>query len=397
MTGGGAAARDEIRIGISTALTGLYARQGKDGLKGIELWVRNVNREGGLSVPSRGGRLPVRLIVYDDLSRAESACRNVKRLLVEDRVDVLFGPYSSGLTMSVAPLAAEAGKLLWNHGGTSDALIRNRHLIHVPSPASDYFRALPALLKAGRPEVRRLSLLHDRRGTFAANVIAGLVESCSEEGISLSPFPFESPVRQPADLVAEALARRPGGLVVAGRYQDDVEVVRACAECSDPPKFAAAVAAGLFTFGDELGSLAEGVVGTSQWEPRPGAEPGAGPGRGEFIAAFQGAYGEIPQYPAAQAYAVGIILEKCVEATGDLDDGRLREAARGLDLSTLFGRFRLDPATGRQVGHRIRLVQWINNRKLVLWPDPDAGVGLEDFAPSREQPGEEPPPEVSIA
>lgn len=390
---------DEVRIGLSTALSGVYSRQGVQGLRGIELWVQDVNRSGGLQVPSYGERVPLRLIVYDDMSRAESVVRNVKRLLEEERVDILFGPYSSGLTMTAAPLAAEAGKLLWNHGGTSDALLRQgwRHLINITSPASDYFRPLPALLKASRPALRRLSLLHDRRGIFAANVLTGLVEACAEAGIFLSPFPFESPLRQAEDLVAEALVRKPGGLVVVGRYSDDAEAVRACAGFPDPPQFVAAVAAGLKTFGDDLGSLAEGVVGTSQWEPRLGNAPVMGPARGEFVVAFRGAYGEEPEYPAAQAYALGIILEKCVEAAGDLDDRSLLVAAQALDVSTLYGRFRLDPATGRQIGHRIRVVQWVEGRKLVLWPDPEPGVALANFSPFREEPGEIPDSEPTIA
>ncbi|MBI3013496.1 MAG: amino acid ABC transporter substrate-binding protein [Candidatus Tectomicrobia bacterium] len=381
----------EVRIGLSISLSGMFSRQGRQGLHGLELWVRDTNHAGGLLVPSWGQRVPLHLIVYDDLSRAESAKRNVQQLIAADRVDILFGPYSSGLTMIVAPLAAAAGKLLWNHGGTSDALFRQgwQHLISIASPAGDYFRALPALLESHHPGLRGLSLLHDRRGTFAANVVSGLVESCTEAGILLSPFPFESPLRLASDLVAEALAREPGGLVVVGRYQDDVEVVAACADSLQPPKFVAAVAAGLNAFGTELGSLSEGVVGSSQWEPGRTADPVTGPAPGEFVAAFRKAYGEMPEYPAAQAYALGIILEKCVEKAEDLDDAHLRAAALGLDVTTLFGCFRLDPVTGRQIGHQGLLVQWVAGQKVVLWPPSAGGASLKEFTPSKQDRGDE--------
>jgi len=389
----------EIRIGLSVSLSGMYSRQGKQGLRGLELWVRDVNHAGGLLVPSWGQRVPLRLVVYDDLSRAESAKRNVEQLIGADRADVLFGPYSSGLTMAVAPLVAASDKLLWNHGGTSDALFRQgwRHLISVASPASDYFCALPSLLASHRPGLRRLSLLHDRRGTFAANVVSGLVESCTEREILLSPFPFESPLRLASDLVAEALAREPGGLVVVGRYQDDVEVVAACADSLRPPKFVAAVAAGLNAFGRELGPLAEGVVGASQWEPERTVESVTGPAPEEFVAAFHKAFGEEPEYPAAQAYAMGIILDKCVEEAGNLDDARLCAAALDLETTTLFGRFRLNQATGRQVGHHGLLVQWVGGEKRVLWPPPDAETPLREFAPVKEDSDEEMDSDLTIA
>ena len=68
-------------------------------------------------------------------------------------MDLLIGPYSSGLTLAVAPLAEAHGKILWNHGGASDAIFQGswRHLVSVPSPASDYLKALPLLVRSQDP------------------------------------------------------------------------------------------------------------------------------------------------------------------------------------------------------------------------------------------------------
>ena len=46
--------------------------------------------------------------------------------------------------------------------------------------------------------------------------------------------------------------------------------------------------------------------------------------------------------------------------------GALLSAARGLDTTTLYGRFLLEPVTSRQIGHRVLLVQWGNGRKVVM-------------------------------
>jgi hypothetical protein len=61
---------------------------------------------------------------------------------------------------------------------------------------------------------------------------------------------------------------------------------------------------------------------------------------------------------------------------GSLEDERLLEAAHTLDLATLFGRFRLDRTTGRQIGHRTFLIQWQDGRKRVIWPEESAGGTL---------------------
>ncbi|HYN22167.1 MAG TPA: ABC transporter substrate-binding protein, partial [Thermoanaerobaculia bacterium] len=104
-------ALSEILAGVSLSLSGRFRLQGQEALNGIRLWVDQTSPF-----------LPLRLIVLDDESRSEQARENVLRLLTRDRVDLLFGPYSSVLTMAAAPIAEGHGKILWNHGGASDAI-----------------------------------------------------------------------------------------------------------------------------------------------------------------------------------------------------------------------------------------------------------------------------------
>jgi hypothetical protein len=87
------------------------------------------------------------------------------------------------------------------------------------------------------------------------------------------------------------------------------------------------------------------------------------PGAAEGIRA----QGAPPDYPASQAYAACLIAQRCLEEAGAADESLWR-AACALDCGTFFGRFRIDPATGLQVGHEMVLVQWQRGRKLVVWP-----------------------------
>jgi branched-chain amino acid transport system substrate-binding protein len=357
-----------ITLGLSISLTGGFAHQGRQALRGLQLWAAEVDQAGGLPLPE--GRRQVRLVHYDDASRAAAARANAERLLTDDRVHLLFGPYSSGLTMAVARVAATHGRLLWNHGGTSDALFRQgwTHLVSVACAASEYLRALPAVLRRTTPGVRRLAALYDQRGTFATNVIAGLAAEAAAAGLTVNLAPFQSPIGDPAGLLDGIFTDAPDGLAVVGRYQDDVELVQACRTVAVQPLVLVAVAAGLDAFARDLGPLAEGVIGPSQWEPGIQVRPAIGPAAETFVATFRAAFGEAPEYPATQAYALGLVLGRCVEEAGGLDEARLRAVAAALDTTTLFGRFRLDPRTTRQVGHRGVLIRWEAGRKQVLWP-----------------------------
>ena len=90
-------------------------------LQGFLLWQSYINAQGGTAVQN-GEKKPVRLIWYDDRSQISCAGGNVTRLLREDQIDILLGPYSSSLTMAAADITEEYKKVLWNRGGSSDEI-----------------------------------------------------------------------------------------------------------------------------------------------------------------------------------------------------------------------------------------------------------------------------------
>jgi len=349
----------EILAGVSCSLSGRFGLQGRQALNGIALWVE-------YSAPA----LPVRLIAYDDESRAAQARANVLRLLTSDRVDLLLGPYSSGLTLAVAPIAEAHRTILWNHGGASDDLSGGdwRHLVTVVSPASDYFRDLATVVRGRAPAASRMAILHARRGGFAAHVARGAAEGARLAGFrSIAVHRFESPLRDLASAARDAILDQPDLLVGVGTFHDDVALARAR---SGMPKLTglAVVAAGLGAFAEALGELADGVIGPSQWEPEVSFDGLTGPDSAWFCSTYLARFRQAPEYPAAQAFAAGVVFAECFRRAGRLDGERLLEAARDLDLTTFFGGFRLDPATGRQIGHRIVLTEWRGGRKAVIAP-----------------------------
>jgi branched-chain amino acid transport system substrate-binding protein len=354
-----------VRAGVSVSITGEFRRQGQDALNAIRLWAEHVERAGGIVVADGEPRRPLRLFVLDDASRTERAKDNILRLLHDERVDVLLGPYSSKLTLAAASVAEARGTILWNHGGSSDVIWSTgyRRVISVPSPASDYLRGLPGLARRRNPDVRRISVLHARRGSFAAHVARGAAQGAKAAGFdTIELVPFEPPLGDAGTLLAQALAARPDVLIAVGSFEDDLAIVRH-RRLFEGVSMLAVVAAGLDAFHREIGELAEGVIGPSQWEAKTAEAPEIGPDALWFCSEFERSFGQSPGYPAAQAYAVGVIIQACVKRVGSLDDDALLRVARGLETTTLYGAFRLDPVTLRQTGHRVQLVEWRHGRK----------------------------------
>jgi len=358
----------EITIGLPVSLTGKYCAQGRQVFEAVNLFVGYVNKEGGLQIGS-GSRLPVKLIHRDDRSRTGVAEEIVGKLLDEDRVDILFGPYSSGLTMAAARIAQQRGKVLWNHGGSSDEIFKQgwRYLVSAISPASDYFRHLPRLLLCGAPALKRLCIIKASNSKFAAHIGRGLSEGAEESGFEPpQEISFHSPIADPGTIIERLSDLEPDALVLAGSFQDDVSLVKQRHLFPKTIRRIAAVAAGVQAFAEELGPYSNEVIGPSQWEPTVEHEKIIGPDCDWFAQNFKERYGKPPDYMAAGAFAVGIILQECARRAGSLIDDDLRQVAAELDIHTLYGRFKIDPETGRQVGHKIHLVQWQDGRSNLL-------------------------------
>ena len=98
-----APAQEPIRIGAFLAVTGPAAFLGDPEQKTLELYIEKLNASGGVL-----GR-KLQLVSYDSAGDAEKARTFVKRLIEQDRVDLIVGGSTTGETMAVVPLIEQAG------------------------------------------------------------------------------------------------------------------------------------------------------------------------------------------------------------------------------------------------------------------------------------------------
>ncbi len=296
-----------ITAALTLSLTGRYQRQGTQAAEAIRLWAEAAG---------------VRLTLVDDQGSKEVALGAYGRWI--ESVDLLVGPYASGLVRAIIPLVHDAGRVLWNHGGSADDLAQPG-IASLPAPASSYFDGV--VDEAADRNVSRLIVVQ-APGPFARAVANGARARASERGI-------EGQVVEASAIEAEDVAET--ALLVAGPFEHDAAVVRGLRHRGQSPALLAAVAAGIPAFGRELGEAAESILGPVQWWPSADA-PKVGPSGTDFVTQYQRRTGREPSYPPAQAAAAGY----------------LAQAANGLGLeaedipqwatSTLLGDFALDAA-----------------------------------------------------
>src|SRR5713101_916578 len=301
--------RQEILVGLSISLTGRFSAQGRQAFDGLRLWQFYVNGQDGITIGQAAPR-QVRLVLYDDQSRASLAREYALRLLGQDRVDALFGPYSSGLTMTVAGVAHEQRKVLWNHGASTDEILYRgwQHVVSTPTPASDYLRDLPRRLARHAPALRKICIVHSTGGTFASHVARGVVRAATSD---YSAQLISYSVLNVDVLVRELRASRPEILVLAGSFEQEIQIMRTRQRWPASIQAIAAVAAGVHAFHDELGNAAEGVIGPSQWEAPVSFPADIGPDAVWFVRHFRQQFGREPEYTAAGSFADRLVTVSC--------------------------------------------------------------------------------------
>ncbi|WP_207063191.1 ABC transporter substrate-binding protein [Motiliproteus sp. SC1-56] len=97
------AASDAIKVGTFLAVTGPASFLGDPELKTLQLYIDEVNAQGGVD-----GR-PVELIHYDTGGNAKKAVSFAKRLIKNDKVDVIVGGSTSGSTLAAMPEISKSG------------------------------------------------------------------------------------------------------------------------------------------------------------------------------------------------------------------------------------------------------------------------------------------------
>ena len=346
-----------IVIGASVSLSGTYAGSGKYSIEGTQLWVEDVNARGGLL-----GR-PVRLIYYDDKSDPNTGVQLYEKLITSDKVDLIVGPYSSGVTSAVSTVA-EKHRMVMLGPEAADVKIYTRgykYNFQAQTQAGRYMLGALALAKANG--YKTLALLAEDTA-FPKAVSAEVAKMAGEYGLKVvfdETYPKGS--SDFSALLTKVKQIAPDVLFANSYLPDSQGIVRQCHELGIEAKmFAVAVGAAEPEFRN-LGPSAEYVFGATQWAatmPRAGNPA--------FVEAYQRKFNRAPDYHSASNYASMQVLEAAVKQTGSLDQDKLAAAISKLKLDTVYGRFEVDPR-GVQVGFVSALLQWQKGKQVLVWPD----------------------------
>lgn len=354
-----------IKIGASLPLTGDFSEPGTAAQKGYELWVDQVNQSGGLL-----GR-QVEFKVYDNASDPDTAVADYERLITQDKVDLVVGPFSSRLVIPTSEVAAKYGYAFPEPaGGAPDVF--NRGLTNIffcqPAPGADQAKPFAEYILGLPEDVRpKTFAVVTQDDPFNKGVVdaakqllldGGLTEALPEEVYPPDTKDFSSIAAKVADVNPDLII---GGTI----FEDSVGQIQAYVQAGYQPRGA------FFTtgpslpkeFSEALGSSTEGIFSAISWFEDSTIETNP-----EFVSAFHAKFGADPiAEDSANAYTVGQVLQQAVEATQSIDNATLIDEMHKDTFKTVVG-----PLNFNELGQpqgSFMILQWQGGTYKIVFPD----------------------------
>ena len=361
---------ETVVIGFTSSTTGSQEVSSKRQVNGFNLWLKQVNEAGGVTL-SDGTVVTFEYQTYDDESNAERVQELYTRLINEDGASFLISPYSSGLTSAASIVAEQNETILITTGAADDAAYKtgNTSLFQLYTPGSLYMSSTVDMLKELDPGAK-VALVYEA-AKFSTGVAEGIKPYLEANGFEL--VLEESYASDTADfgpIVNKIAGSGATVLLGGGHYNDGTSLARAIYDRQVGLKFAYLLVAPADTKFPELGDAALGIAVSSQWElaaTHTEAEAGNvgmdwfGPTGEDFAADYEAAYGDAPTYHAAGGYTAGLVLQNAIVAADSTDSDAVKAALNAMNLMTFFGGTQFDTseeAHGLQIAHDMVVAQW---------------------------------------
>jgi len=370
----GFAADDTLTIGFTVSQTGPLNLDSVAQLHGFEMWRDDVNAAGGIKVGDK--RYQVRFVTYDDQSQGGRVQQLYTRLIVDDKAQYLFSPYSSGLVATATVISEQYGKLMISIGGAEPKTYQlgNKYLFQSYTPADHYLTGAIELVKS-KNAAAKIALVYSD-DPFSKAVAIAAREQAKQLGLQVVMDESYPPAQTDfSAIINKIVSSGADTLLGGGHYPDGATLARQLYDQKANLKWVTLLVAPDSPQFASLGAAAQGVSVPSQWAPQVTYKPDFGPTPAEFTKRFQEKYNIAPGYHAAGGYSGGLLLQRAIEQSASLDPEKVAAELNKMNVTTLWGatKFSTDPKShGLQLTHQMVLTQWqMKNGQLVkevVWP-----------------------------
>jgi len=335
---------DTIVLGAAVSATGKYSTNGKHTTNGYNLAAQMINDNGGVKVGGKSYK--IKIVYYDDESTPARGAQLAERLISQDGVKYMLGPYSSGLTKAMAPVTEKYGVPMVEANGASNSLFNKgyKYLFAVLSSTEQYLASAVALAGEvnGSKKIRIAGAFEN--DPFSQDIRNGVMADAKKIGATMvidDKLPPE--LNDMAATLTKTKALKPDLLVVSGHAKGAALAVRQVSEMKvDVPMLAMTHCDSADIIG-KFGAAAEGTLCAFQWDRTLSYKDDLFGSAEDFAVLFEKTYGYAPPYQAAESAAAVQVYKDAFERANDFDTKAVRDALSATDMQTFYGNVKFSP------------------------------------------------------
>jgi len=352
--GPAAAECESIQLGSAISLTGKYATNGIHAKNGYEFAIKKIADAGGIKMGDKCYNFEV--TYYDDESKGDRGATLVERLINQDKIQYMLGPYSSGLTAAIAPVTEKYQVPMVEAEGASRSLFNKgyKYLFAVLSTSEQYLASAITLAaekaeENGKEAASVTVAIAVENDPFSLDIRAGVMEDAAKYGMKV--VVDEKLPRDLSDMSAiltKVKLVKPDVLIVSGHSKGAATAVRQIGEKKiDVPMIAITHCEAADVVGN-FGASANDVLCSTQWAETLTYEDPLFGTAANYEGEFKGAYPEYTDkavpYQVAQASAAVYVFKDAFERANSLDKDDIRNALAETDLTTFYGQIKFSEA-----------------------------------------------------
>jgi len=361
-----------IKIGAAVSLTGKMAYEGRLVKEGYEVWEDWVNSHGGIN--AGGKNYQVKMVYYDDESTPVRGAKLTEKLITQNKVDFLFGPFSSSITFATTAIG-EKYNIITIAPEANATKVYNRgykNVFSVLPPAPMLMVPIAYLAENLDPKPKTVAII-TANDLFPLSCAEGFRDKCIELGFDVVLFEkYPAGATDISTLLTKVKNLNPDILADAGYTADALMVMRQCKELNiNPQMYAFSVGVMIPSFIEELGADAEYAFEGEWWLPNMKNEDAVFGTTADYVQACKDKFGEdyMPEYHVSSASAAGTLLQLAIEKADSIETEKVRDALSSLDVELSTWPAIAFNEKGQNIKWLHPVVQVQNGEYVVVYPE----------------------------
>jgi branched-chain amino acid transport system substrate-binding protein len=374
---------EDLVLGAALSATGIYASNGNNTKNGYEFAVKKINDAGGVKI---GGKCyHFKITYYDDESTPARAAQLVERLINQDKIKFILGPYSSPLAKAVLPVTEKYNTPVVQAEAASRSLFTQGYKYHFGIIATSEKYLTPVIDMAAEhaktagkdPSTVKVAMIY-QDDPFSLDVRQGVVDQ-------IKKYKMNTVIddRMPKDLndlttfITKVKALKPDVLLVSGHEKGAATATREMGEHKIEVPLIGMTHCESAKVTIDFPKIAEGFVCPTQWdETMKASDPlfGTASNYNKEMKAAHPEYKVVP-YQTAEASNAVYVWKDAFERAQSFDQEKVRDALTKTDMETFCGRVKF-AADGSNPAKDMTMRQIQGGKYLVVFPTKIAAATL---------------------